>query len=397
MCGLVGVFGYLGLSEVDYFKQALHCDLVRGEDSTGIAVIDAKGDVETFKQALVPTDLLDMKRVDKAITHTKMGFIGHNRKATLGGVNAANAHPFTHDHITLAHNGTLDNKYELQISYKESPHFGTDSELVCWLIANYGFEEVVPKLEGAFALTWWDSNEKALYVVRNDERVFSYLALTDTFIWASEGGMLDWIAKRNKLNIKADGTMIESIKLKEGRVLRMKYDSVSKEVDLTYKNIKVQNSWDNYGVGNSKKWKNSYGGGTRYNSGGSNMMDSFNQENGLDFQNGDILYAYLSGVEDIPASNVKKTVFTLACHPYCDVSTYADVEGEQGEAFQLELSGVGKINDDYYLLAKSLKEKRQHVNNEDLEGEMNAWIELYSEAQIKKSLAEEDYGLPFLN
>jgi hypothetical protein len=200
MCGLVGIFGDLFPDHLKVFKQALVADYFRGKHSTGITCVKASGDVFNKKLALDPINFLDLKSVDDNLVTTNTLIMGHNRHATLGGVNAANAHPFEHGNITLMHNGTLNNKAGLQTKF-DSPIFGTDSELVCWLINEHGPEVTIPLLQGAFALTWYDASDSTFNFIRNEERPMTLAVDVDVVLYASERAMLEWIMHRNNLKL----------------------------------------------------------------------------------------------------------------------------------------------------------------------------------------------------
>lgn len=219
MCGLIGVYGDLYYSHLKFFKQALIADYVRGNHSTGMTAVKANGDVFNKKLAIDPINFLELKSVDNNILVTNTLIMGHNRHATLGGVNAANAHPFEHDHITLMHNGTLSNKYSLQTKHN-APVFDTDSELVCWLLSQHSVEDIIPLLEGAFALTWYDAKDKSFNFIRNDERPMAMAVAEDSVLYASEWRMLAWLMERNSLKTKD----FEMVSPEKGKHHKFTYD-----------------------------------------------------------------------------------------------------------------------------------------------------------------------------
>lgn len=208
MCGLVGVINPTNFYKVDYdnyFKQALLCDSVRGKHSTGICLVDKVKHSFLFKRAINAIEFLAIPAVDRAITSTNQIMMGHNRFATKGGINDDTAHPFRHGAITLCHNGTLTaHKSLTDIS------FDVDSEAICYAISKANNPvEVLEKLEGAFALTWYNSDEGTFNIARNSERKL-YIAKVKNkhegdngvYLYASEYGMLVWLAYRNDLDIE---------------------------------------------------------------------------------------------------------------------------------------------------------------------------------------------------
>src|SRR5690606_8536689 len=111
MCGLVGVAGNITSVSDKIFRTLLILDTVRGEHSTGVAAVRRNTEeVYLAKQLGNPFELFNDKRYDTAINSINKVIIGHNRFATRGAVNKANAHPFENDLVVGAHNGTLDNK-----------------------------------------------------------------------------------------------------------------------------------------------------------------------------------------------------------------------------------------------------------------------------------------------
>ena len=234
MCGLTGVAGKIGKREEDIFRDLLVVDALRGTDSTGIAAINAQFDVKIAKQVGNPYELFDTKSYDKALKGLNRVLIGHNRYSTMGVSNRANAHPFQFDHITGAHNGTLKNKWELL----DGKDFDVDSQALYNHIAKEGIRRAITKADGAWALTWWDANEKTLNFLRNQERPLWMLRSNDgkTLFWASELWMMEGILDRSgvkygdphlvekdfhyKIGIGQDGELVQPIlqEIKSGHV-----------------------------------------------------------------------------------------------------------------------------------------------------------------------------------
>lgn len=190
MCGIVGLIskkaGGLYSSDLDMFQAMLVNDSQRGEDSTGVAMIERSGGVETLKIASHPFHLMATeswnKLRSKAI-QSGVALIGHNRKATQGAINSANAHPFIEGDIVLVHNGTLRNHHSMKTG-KE-----VDSHAICHAFNEKGHEEVIPTLNGAFALVWYNLKTEKLYMIRNEERPLSIVSTKDMMAFASESWM----------------------------------------------------------------------------------------------------------------------------------------------------------------------------------------------------------------
>ena len=187
-------------------------DTIRGVHSTGmISVSDCKDATATwFKDDVTGYDFVRGKVGGKMIDdHRQLSaMMGHNRAATLGAVNRQNAHPFRVNNIILMHNGTLRTTANL----RGNGLYDVDSNVIAHSIDCDGVEETVKKLNGAFALAWYDLADGTVNFCRNDERPLwfgkveepSHYKLNPNNMWvyASELGMLKWLAGRNGLVVK---------------------------------------------------------------------------------------------------------------------------------------------------------------------------------------------------
>lgn len=189
MCGLVGVAGYISHKEEAVFKRLLELDTIRGPHSTGVFGLTARGDTDIVKKVGTPWDLYQYKQFDELMRNSLVVLMGHNRYATKGKINSTNAHPFEHDHIIGAHNGTLRNQSLLP----DHKYFEVDSDNIFYSISKLGTDDTVKCLSGAFALTWYDAELDTMNFVRNDERPLYLCESEDkrTVFWASEHWMLE--------------------------------------------------------------------------------------------------------------------------------------------------------------------------------------------------------------
>lgn len=155
-----------GLSRLEY----------RGYDSAGVAIMsDAKasvskavGKLENLKTELARKPLLG-----------RVG-IGHTRWATHGAANAVNAHPHRAEHVTVVHNGIIENHAELKSELiAEGVVFAseTDTEVIAQLMnvalrtastLDEAFSNTLTKLVGSFAIAVIvDGYEDVMLVARN--------------------------------------------------------------------------------------------------------------------------------------------------------------------------------------------------------------------------------------
>ena len=160
MCGIVGYIGHRpciniifdGLKKLEY----------RGYDSAGIAVLH-QGEISVSKESGKIDNL--KPSIAKLPQDARVG-IGHTRWATHGLPTKENAHPHEAEHLTLIHNGIIENYKELKqellnkgIKFRSE----TDTEVVAHLVAEElkvtpkpiaALQNVIKRLEGAFSLAF---------------------------------------------------------------------------------------------------------------------------------------------------------------------------------------------------------------------------------------------------
>lgn len=245
MCGIVGFIENkynINKADIDLFETMLLVDSLRGLDSTGAFCVYGKsGSVNWIKQATNPLNLFKRKEWDnftsKAIQSGGI-LVGHNRKATQGAINTDNAHPFIEGDIILIHNGGISN------FKKFDPTKTVDSHAVCAAINKEGHEAILPELEGAWVLVWYNLKTKRLYFHRNSQRPLHWAQTEHHQIFASELEFAQFGAARGGLPIKkkwefATNTLSE-------------YDVVSggwysKEIKPKTTIISYGSKWNGYG------------------------------------------------------------------------------------------------------------------------------------------------------
>lgn len=200
MCGIVAAFGLITPAIEKAMKDLLVFDQVRGEHSTGLAFVNRGNPIPDVVKAVGPAhNLFEMKKFDAGMMMLNRALIGHNRYATVGKINAANAHPFQMGNVTGVHNGSL--RY-----YKDLDGYGeyeVDSQVLYNHIDQHGLADAVANFSGAAALVWWNEQTCTINVYRNEERPLSYALVEDgsAMFLASEGEMIALAARRNKVKI----------------------------------------------------------------------------------------------------------------------------------------------------------------------------------------------------
>lgn len=217
MCGLYAIIsrhksGLVG-NDLDVFKQMMVDTIQRGDDSTGLFMTDYKN------PSVLPTGVkvvggphniyenADLwKEIERFVSQNAGAIIGHGRWATRGTVNAENAHPFQHEHITLVHNGTIHGG----VSYanKGETKIEVDSHALCVAMAEKGVLEALADVRGAYAVIVHDAKEGCLYAARNDDRPLHVYSTPERHYIMSEGGFLDVILARYGKKIKDVGVLV---------------------------------------------------------------------------------------------------------------------------------------------------------------------------------------------
>ncbi len=158
MCGIVGILGSKPVAPdlVDALRRLEY----RGYDSAGIATVEhgtlhrrrAEGKLRNLEQRLLAEPL------DGHIG------IGHTRWATHGRPVERNAHPHMTEHVSVVHNGIIENYRELRTELSAKGHVfetDTDTEAVVHLISDEmaaghtpieAVKHALDRLQGAFAL-----------------------------------------------------------------------------------------------------------------------------------------------------------------------------------------------------------------------------------------------------
>lgn len=264
MCGLWGaVKGSAAVKNLDFSKFAYGASIagtLRGSDSTGMAVIDhVSGDSVIYKRTVpggIYANLPDAQGMFDLAGVSRL-FLGHNRAATLGTVTDEAAHPFQHGNVVLAHNGTVNSfEYDLAdllVNYDAV----NDSDAIAYCMDIAGWEEVLPRLTGAYALTWWDKDANRFFMARNSQRPLHVVfAPGQEMYYASEANMLRWLCERSPINVIGNNTPIHS--LRPGVVYSFPLEGNPKD-QMEQKEFKIAAAWGN-------KYYSNYNYGGNYSS-----------------------------------------------------------------------------------------------------------------------------------
>ena len=234
MCGIVGLIARrpagFNYPHLDLFENMLLVDTLRGKDSTGAFTRFRNGDLRVIKHGSHPLNLYrtdEWKDFRQQVNNRGKFVIGHNRAATRGEVSTDNAHPFIEDKIILVHNGTIRNQETLtEVKTK------VDSHAIAHALATQSYAEVLPKIEGAFSLVWYDTEQDRLYVTRNEERPMNILVSDDFYMLSSEAWIAGMLASRQSIKVT------ENIVVEPGEIFVFTPEGTftKEKVDLNQKN-----------------------------------------------------------------------------------------------------------------------------------------------------------------
>lgn len=198
MCGIWGFLseGNHGLNDkqLDLMWDMAIVGQQRGLDGTGIFGVNTKGKTFIAKEKYSAGFLLFNKKYEafkaRLFKDGKV-FVGHNRAATRGSHINENTHPFTHQHITMVHNGTLTGGVELEYNR-------TDSEALCRLLAEKD-HEAFEIAKGAWTVIWHDARDNTINFLTNGQRPLCIKRTYTGVAFASKEKMLDWMLDEHNM------------------------------------------------------------------------------------------------------------------------------------------------------------------------------------------------------
>jgi glucosamine--fructose-6-phosphate aminotransferase (isomerizing) len=217
MCGIIACRTPTGAS--DYLVSGLKMLEYRGYDSAGIAVSAADGSTAVFRTTQRVAALDELVEAWDGPPLGGTG-IGHTRWATHGGVSVTNAHPHQDcgGHLSVVHNGILDNADRLRAELIHAGHgFASevDSEVIVHLaedrLAATGdlltaVSEAVQQLTGSWALVVLDGRTGRMVAAAHRSPLLVARSERGSFLASDISAIADWV---DEFHILADDDVVE--------------------------------------------------------------------------------------------------------------------------------------------------------------------------------------------
>ncbi len=198
MCGIVGAVAQRDIAGI--LIEGLRRLEYRGYDSAGLAVVNDEGKMTRLCQVGKVQALFNAAQ-KQALPGTTG--IAHTRWATHGEPSEANAHPHVSGHVSVVHNGIIENHESLrklltELGYRFTSE--TDTEVIAHLIhleqkqggsLSEVIKRVIPKLHGSFAILVLDSrNPDLLVAARSGSPLVIGCAVGENFIASDQLALL---------------------------------------------------------------------------------------------------------------------------------------------------------------------------------------------------------------
>ncbi|QBL10792.1 glutamine--fructose-6-phosphate transaminase (isomerizing) [Rheinheimera sp. D18] len=198
MCGIVGAVAQRDV--VDILVEGLRRLEYRGYDSAGVAVVNDNGELIRLRRLGKVKELADAVAQQPVSGGTG---IAHTRWATHGEPSERNAHPHISSHISVVHNGIIENHSTLREVLKAKGYVftsDTDTEVIAHLVEEelksassllVAVQRSVKQLHGAYGTVLLDKNDASrLVVARSGSPLVIGLGIGENFIASDQLALL---------------------------------------------------------------------------------------------------------------------------------------------------------------------------------------------------------------
>lgn len=238
MCGIVGYSGFRQATEV--LLEGLRNLEYRGYDSAGVSVFE-NGAIRTVKsQGRI------QKLEEKIAFYPLTGTCGiaHTRWATHGVPSDINAHPHRSEHVSLLHNGIIENYLELKEELIAKGYqfvSQTDTEVAAHLISSLydgdplqAISRALTRIEGSYAFAiLFDDHPDRVYGARKDSPLIAAVGQGENFILSDISATLKYTKDYYVLE---DGDIVE-ISPEDIRIYDSNLSPVTRELSHAHWNV----------------------------------------------------------------------------------------------------------------------------------------------------------------
>lgn len=220
MCGIFGAIN----GDIDKLVTIGCLAKERGHQATGL--FDDKG---IIKDAVDSTIFFGEKETKQFLKRDSKFVVGHTRFATFGTNTKDNAHPFVYDHITGAHNGVINNHWDLG-------QYAVDSQAFFDGYSKKG-SKILSKLQGYWIFFWYDLTQpEYLFFTQHANEVY-FVKHGKSIYFSNELKHLNVIFDKKPVYYNEDeiiGIHLETLKFKSfGKYKPKQYVPLSSELAIT--------------------------------------------------------------------------------------------------------------------------------------------------------------------